>query len=113
MPKRFRLHQRSAIQRVRQHGHVCRHPQAILLFHENEQDISRFGFSASRRVGNAVARNRAKRLLRESTRHQLPLIKPGWDCLLIARPLTPNSSYHEIEKAINQLFLRAKLLKIG
>ncbi|MDB2407571.1 ribonuclease P protein component [Jannaschia sp.] len=44
------------------------------------------GFTCSKKVGNAVARNRAKRRLREAARAVLPdLAHPGWDYALIGR----------------------------
>lgn len=44
------------------------------------------GFTCSKKVGNAVARNRAKRRLREAARLVLPhLGRPGWDYALIGR----------------------------
>lgn len=47
----------------------------------------RVGFTASKKVGNAVARNRAKRRLREVARQVLPRLgRPGWDYVLVARP---------------------------
>jgi ribonuclease P protein component len=47
----------------------------------------RVGFTASKKVGNAVARNRAKRRLRALAREVLaPLACPGWDYVLVARP---------------------------
>jgi ribonuclease P protein component len=46
----------------------------------------RVGFTCSKKVGNAVARNRAKRRLREIARLVLPLEgRPGWDYVLIGR----------------------------
>ena len=47
----------------------------------------RVGFTASKKVGNAVARNRAKRRLREIARLVLPQAgRAGWDYVLIGRP---------------------------
>lgn len=47
----------------------------------------RVGFTCSKKVGNAVARNRAKRRLREVARLLLPEHgRPGWDYALIGRP---------------------------
>ncbi len=44
------------------------------------------GFTCSKKVGNAVARNRAKRRLRAAARAVLPgLARPGWDYVLIGR----------------------------
>jgi ribonuclease P protein component len=49
-------------------------------------DAARVGFTCSKKVGNAVARNRAKRRLREIARLVLPTHgRSGWDYVLIGR----------------------------
>jgi ribonuclease P protein component len=96
---------------VKRQGQSCHHPLVVLLFQANEQEVSRFAFVASRYVGKAVERNRAKRLLREVVRQYLPQITLGWDCLLIARKGLPQASFIEVESAVSQLLTRATLLK--
>ncbi len=74
----------------------------------NGLGLSRYGFSVSRRVGNAVVRNRVKRLLREILR-QAPL-QPGWDIVFIARPAAASTGYASLEKSIDSLLSQARLL---
>jgi ribonuclease P protein component len=49
--------------------------------------MARVGFTASKKIGNAVLRNRAKRRLRALARQVLTAAaRPGWDYVLVARP---------------------------
>ncbi|MDX1415345.1 MAG: ribonuclease P protein component [Candidatus Promineifilaceae bacterium] len=124
LSKRFRLRKRSDVMRVRRMGQRYRHPLAILLVAPSPaavkekadssemsgRDGSRFAVVASRRVGSAVTRNRAKRLLREALRSQLGQIEPGWDGMLIARQATAHAGYVEVERAVATLLARADIL---
>lgn len=69
----------------------------------------RVGFTTSRKVGNAVARNRARRRLREVARIVLPAdAAPGRDYVLIGRPETLVRPFLELLAD-----LRAALRRLG
>ena len=106
----YRLRRPTDVKRVRQDGRRWRHPLVILLVQSNSLTTSRFAFVASRHVGKAVQRNRAKRLLREAVHMHLPEIQPGWDCVMIARPMLPHTPFGEVNTAVYQLLQRAKLV---
>ena len=53
----------------------------------DDNPLVRVGFTASKKIGNAVFRNRAKRRLRALVREVLPgMARAGWDYVLVARP---------------------------
>ncbi|SVD64374.1 uncharacterized protein METZ01_LOCUS417228, partial [marine metagenome] len=65
------------------------------------------GFSVSKRVGNAVTRNKIKRKLREIIRNEdLP---GGWDIVFIARKKCSISNYMTLSHSVKSLFSLAKL----
>lgn len=111
LPKQYCLRHSADIQRIRQSGRSWRHPLAILLVLDSPNDVSRFAFVASRRVGNAVVRNRAKRLLREAVHHRLPAICAGKDCVFIARHRMTSAKFADVDKAVAQLFAQSGLLE--
>lgn len=110
MQRRYRLRQPVVLQQLRRQGQRWSHPLAVLIVQHNDQELSRFAFSANRRVGKAVARNRAKRLLRESVRCHVDKIQPGRDYLFLAREATAKASYGEVEAAVLELLKRARSL---
>lgn len=61
-------------------------------------DLVRIGFTCSKKVGNAVARNRAKRRLRALAQQVLPMAaRPGWDYVLVGRPqLTADRNFAQM-----------------
>jgi ribonuclease P protein component len=64
---------------------------------------ARIGIVASRKVGPAVARNRAKRLVRELFRRNKELFPRGVDLVVIVRPGTQDRSLAELEAELRPL----------
>jgi ribonuclease P protein component len=63
----------------------------------DEQALVRVGFTATRKVGGAVVRNRAKRRLREAARRLVPLLaRPGHDYVFIARGGAPTRPWERL-----------------
>ncbi len=83
----------------------------VLAFVQNELEHSRFGFVVSKRIGKAVRRNKIKRRMREAVRQRIPVIKPGFDVILIARQPIAEASYQEIERWIDRLLNKANLVQ--
>ncbi len=97
-------------ERVKREGRVW--PGRLMLLNGalNGQDRVRCGFIAGKKVGGAVERNRARRLLREALRAKLARIKPGWDLVLIARAPIIEVKLDAVSKEMDDLLLRGKLL---
>jgi ribonuclease P protein component len=106
----FSLRQGSDFQRVWDKGKAWSHPLVILRAHANGTEKSRFGFVVGKKVGKAVERNRAKRLMREAVRLRLPEIAQGWDVVLIARRGAEEAEYKAVAAAVSGLLRRAHLL---
>ena len=75
---------------------------------QRESDIWRVGLTASKKIGNAVCRNRARRRMRALARQHLATIaRPGVDYVLIARHDTNSCDWQELvaglKKAIRYL----------
>lgn len=121
----LRLRSVTDFERVRREGKSHAHPLVVLLVCKRPQpaqstgdtpkvrepELSRFGFAAGKGVGMAVARNRAKRLLREAVRTYLPDIGAGWDLIFIARRSMVTATLDQTREAVKQVLQRAGVLK--
>lgn len=78
---------------------------------DNENNpYNRLGVSVSKKVGNSVVRSRSKRLILENYRiKQKNINKKGYDFVFVARTKIKDKSYHDVEKAIDNLFNKAGL----
>ena len=109
--RKFRLTRSTDFKRVRRFGKSYAHPLVVLVAMPNEQGQPRLAVSAGRSLGGAVERNRAKRLLREAIRPNLPSIQPGWDCLFLARRPMLDTPFPNLQSAVTTLLRQAHLWK--
>ena len=74
--------------------------------------LTRVGYITSKKVGGAVQRNRARRLLREAMRHLVGQISTSWDIVLIAQtPLThPSTKMPQVQDELTWLLKQAAIL---
>lgn len=91
------------------------HAEGPLVFRVLRNDTNppknRYAFVAGKKVGNAVARNRSKRLCREVIRHLHNRISPGYDFVLIVRgEVSALPSYAVTHELIERILTRARLL---
>lgn len=109
MQREFRLTRSDDFKRVRRNGKSYAHPLVVLVAQVNEQAGTHIGVTAGRAVGNAIHRNRAKRLLREAMRPLLPNLASGWNLILVARPGLAAASLEATRLALTGLLRRAGL----
>jgi len=87
------------------------HPLLIALIAQTPEGrgpSGRVAFIAGKKLGNAVLRNRSRRVVREAVRRaEGPW--PGYDVALIARPRTATSSRAELDAAMSSVVSRAGL----
>jgi len=97
--------------RVYARGKSAVRPALVLYCLRNKKvKQARVGITASKKIGNAVKRNRARRLLRESIRALYPQLKPGYD-----RGRTPFANYQivssQLKSALEELGVLVALPK--
>ena len=98
-------------QRAFREGQSRRGECVVAYAHPAPGEPSRVGIIASRKVGNAVRRNRAKRRLREVARALWPRMRAdGWQVVLIALPSVPTVDFDRLRLDVAQLMQQLGVL---
>lgn len=83
----------------------------VMYIISNSSNFNRVGFSASKKVGKSVIRNRVKRRMKEAYRKHVDSAKFGFDLVFTARVGSGSTDYSIIENNIVSILRRAKLKK--
>ena len=94
-------------QMVRKMGCKLSTPHFVLLIYGNSLKTSRLGVTVSRKVGNAIQRNRIKRLIREFFRQHNKIFLDQKDYSIIAKRDVCLLSSSEIYIELSRIFLKA------
>ncbi|MBN2721268.1 MAG: ribonuclease P protein component [Sulfurovaceae bacterium] len=84
------------------------HTPYFVLFYKESTGYN-IGFVAGKKVGNAVHRNRAKRLLRALFIANLPHLKKG-DYVLVAKPALLKETFEVLSKTFDNTLKRSSLI---
>ena len=109
MQSRHRLTTSKQFSQVHREGLSIANRLLVVRVLANGLDHSRFGFLVSKRIGNAVVRNRVKRRLREVVR--LTPVKPGWDAVFIGRRNINQADFQQLKQAAENLLRRTQLVE--
>jgi ribonuclease P protein component len=108
MQRERRLRKSTDFAAVRAEGRSWADRLLVLIVRPNGTETTRFGFSVSKKQGNAVVRNRFKRRLREVAR--AASVEEGFDVVIIARRNAAAADFASLERSANNLFRRARIL---
>ncbi|MCI3924788.1 ribonuclease P protein component [Paenibacillus sp. TRM 82003] len=111
MQKRLRLRKKEDFAKVFKYGKAAANHQFVVYVKTTPAvERFRFGVSVSKKVGNAVVRNRMRRRAKEIVRLMEPLVKPHVDIVCIVRKPALELDYAGLKKSIQHVFKRADLL---
>lgn len=111
MLKKEVLRRKEDFARVYKKGESIPERYIVLFYMKNGLSYNRRALLASKKVGNSVQRNRARRLMRESCRLAEDSYKEGFDMIFIARKSINGKSFAEVDRSLQGAVKKGDLLK--
>lgn len=111
MSKPPSLNKNRDFRRLYSRGKSAVHPALVVYVMKNRAGFCRMGITAGKKVGNAVYRNRSKRIIREAYRQILPQLNGCYDLVFVARAKTPELKSDEVYTVMCKLMRRLGLLE--
>ncbi len=96
MGKIISLDRDGQFQKLYKKGKSVVSPSMVVYVKKNGQSFNRLGITASKKIGKAVVRNRAKRRIRELFRTNSEKLKTGYDFVIVARARTVREPYSSL-----------------
>lgn len=112
MQRKLRLRNRADFNRIYRYGKSFANAQFVVYW--SRQPVAepfRLGVSASKKIGNAVVRNRMRRVIKEIVRLNGDKIVPNTDFILIVRKPAVEMETKQLEKSVMHVLRKAGLLK--
>ena len=101
------LNRNGDFRRLYHRGKTYTNPALVVYLQKNRAGICRIGITVSKKVGNAVTRNRVKRLLREAIRPLEGGISGNFMYVIVARPSLAGKDFEEVCRQVRLVFERA------
>ena len=109
MRKKEILRKKDDFQAIYNAGKSVPERYVVLFYRKNDLPYSRTAFLASKKVGNSIQRNRAKRLMKESYRLNAEKFLEGYDLIFIARNTINGKKQKDVEKSLLNAAKRGKV----
>ena len=107
-PKTERLLNRADFVNLNRSGRRHHSEHFVVISKQNGLGITRFGVSVSKKTGNAVKRNRVKRLLREFFRLRRSHFPNGHDIVIVAKKTSNSLDFWQVEEELGEIIANKK-----
>ena len=111
MKKTYSLSRNNVFRKLYARGKSVGNKYLILYYLPNFRGVNYLGITVNKKIGNAVKRNRVKRLIKEAYRLMENQIKTGYTFVLVARARKTECNYQTIQETLMELMKKKNLLQ--